>query len=730
MLVLGSCQSMTLLQTSTVATSQEAANVFVSAYPAVPWSDISAKLAPNNALTIDQARTMAAQTTEVEVSQFLSTFAAGLSVNLAGTAPSSSGAASTALPANAPTPDLTKAPVATGIDAGTLLTAGTALYQEAQILDNQISTEVLPDGYQVYLITFQVNLQPKKKDLNYDAYTDITLLPGNWSESVATSGEADANAGGLAPIKLFPLIITDELETTNVGRSIQSLRQAALQLAGTLHGIGANGSVGGASDKFNSIVGLDKNSLVTAGRVSDSTLRIRLGAENSGSSGQAMVPRSYNVSVVVMTRWGKTDAEQIDRLSVTTNTTFLSPKGETLATGPSRCRGVLAKKVAAKAHEYGYGEVGGDCIPRVTARQPDHACSNGEEEIKTEPEITTYLNLLRAVDRGDYKMVQSCLSPQPGTQEELKLQRVIASLEELQADSRYSTFVIPLHAPSHPTLPDKDQLVVITDDGKQNATAVLHGGKGLIDTKKLRAKLTACLYAAPCAAEQKVSLLPTSISVTKEGAEIDVVFPSLINLGFDPDSLALAAHLTKPPITASAKKNGAPSKAPAQTTPKVPGPSSLFFEIDSQAAEIDGPSSRDYPIVLVKTEAKKTTNPVKATDTVLVADQSGVAHVSLAIGKLTDGGGVAAPLTLVVSGGDVRHDATLGSVLLGSDGTISVSAGTVIILELGNLSSQHPVTVTTMGIVAPNKKPVAIGDPITFTVSQGSVSQGGTTAGK
>src|SRR5271156_559136 len=132
-----------LTQHTEVKFSEDAADIYVSALPPVPWSSISSKLVSNNALTAVTARALAAQTTEVQVGQFLSSFAAGLNVGLPGakgaaaTVPSSSGVPTATLPSGAPVPSLTTAPLATQVDGGTLITAGTALFQLAQILDNQ-----------------------------------------------------------------------------------------------------------------------------------------------------------------------------------------------------------------------------------------------------------------------------------------------------------------------------------------------------------------------------------------------------------------------------------------------------------------------------------------------------------------------------------------------------------------------------------------------------------------
>ncbi|HEX8028672.1 MAG TPA: hypothetical protein VF491_09430, partial [Vicinamibacterales bacterium] len=449
---------------------QNAANLYISAYPPVRWTDIADKLSPNNNLSIDQARTMAAQTTQVQIAQFMSTFAAGLGIGLPvntksvttqlaadgttsttgtktkgpGTVPSSSGTPSTSVSDSSLQPNLTAGPLTLPVDGNTALTAGTALFQQAQILDHQISKGLLPRNYDAYLVTFQVNLQPRRRDLSYDAYINVHLMPGDWSEAIATSKAVQQSAKGLPPILVYPLVITDAMETTSVGRSIEAIRQAALQLSGVVSGVGVNAGLSGGSDRLNSVVGLDKNSLVTVGRVSDHTLRIRLGAENSGSAGTAMVPRSYNISVVVLTRNG-TPPDQVSNLSVVTEMSlFSTDKGEELGGGPSRRREVLAGRVAKLVQLYGFGTISDSCGGKARPVYGTQQAGGTDEAIK-QWSIENSLQLLRAVDRSDYNTVATCLNlSMVGVQDELTLRRLISDLIEVQVDSRFSKMIIPL----------------------------------------------------------------------------------------------------------------------------------------------------------------------------------------------------------------------------------------------------------------------------------------------
>lgn len=698
-LLIGGCTDPSLFSHGHVLYSEDAANVYVSAYPAVPWTNISAKLSPNNNLTIEQASAMAVQVTQAEQSQAISTLAAGFALTLPGTSSistttSSNGVTQTtasrttssgAVPSSSGTPSATipaaSAPsaLAAAVDGSTLLTERTGLFQLAQILDNQIANEVLPEGYQVYLLTFQINLQPLHRDLPYDAYTDVSLFPANWSEAVATSDLTSKDAGQLPAVKLYPLIITDAMEATSVGRSVQIIRQASLQLSGIIYGAGVSAGLGRGSSDAQSVVGLDKNSVVTVGRVNDNTFRVRIGAENSGSSGLALVPRSYNVSVVAMTRW--TQASKTDRvtaLSVVTNTTIRNDKGQKLDVGPARSRPKLAQEVATNVNDFlagsGFpvtpgvvrGGIAGDCGAAVP-RKSDGSGPDLTQISKDSPSTSTALNLLRALDRGDYTTVSNCLGldtkAKASITQEMTLQRLLATLEQLQVDSRYSTFLISLQSYSdNPRYPDPTQLVIFSDDETQSASVTVRGGSG-IDAKRLKA---AMLFK-----DKATKLLPNAISLVGDGSQIDIAFPSLKKIGIDS-----AKDLDVKP---------------------------LILTLDSQP-------DQPYAIKAISTAAAaKISNPVQATQNILDADASGQATVNLVASK-----DIAASATLAITGADIRVVA--GAATRSPSGIGLNAGGGLVTLTLGNLIPAIPVKLTTMTVPAGGKSPQAVGDPIVLTV--------------
>lgn len=689
-------------------TAEEVGNVFVSAYPAVAWSDIKDKLEPKHNLTTEQAKAIAAQATQVQVAQFLSTFSAGLALGLpthsnqktttlaadgtetttgtrvrgSGPIPASSGITATSIPDTALTPDYAKVLPGLGIDANTLLSAGTAVYQTAQILDNQISKSIYPTGYQVHLVTVQVNLQPRRRDYAYDAYVDLSFLPGDWQTALKSAGDVNTKADALPPIIVYPLIITDALETTSVGRSIETIRQAALQLSGIVYNVGASAGIGGSSDKLDSVLGADKNSLMTVGRVSDHTLRVRLGAHNSGSSGNAMVPRTHNVSVVVLTRWDGAKVEddkavRLKTLSLISETTFTSAKtGKDLQSGRIRSPASLAGEVAWTAGRYGQDKIVLGCAASKTAENTVVLPTERGAKLAKTDEIAadvqkSLLTALRALDRGDYVTFQRCfgIDDNLSVDQQMTLRRLIAKLMEIQSSSRYSKMMIALRGKAKPELPPEDQIVTIRDDNKKTSV-VLRRGEGL------DASLAAYLILADTSKSHK--LIASAISIEKEGAVVEASFPSLSQLSITDDKLA-----AKP----------------------------LRLTIGE-----DGKTQKDYAVVKYKADPEPAPeNPVKATQAIILADQNGVGRFSLQLGKIPDG--ISGPLKLLVSGADIRADSSIGAPGPSADG-INIAANGSVTLLAGNLTPTRPVVVTTIDV---NKKPV--GAPITLTVFSSGASK-------
>lgn len=671
----------------------EVGYVFVAPLPPIPWSKVSAQLQPKHNITAEQARNMAATATKAELAQFLSTFAAGLNINLptiaksvtdvagpdgssrttsrvrsTGAVPGSPGTPSADIGDDALQTDFSKGLGTGGIDGGTLLTAGTAIYQQAKILDNQIANAYAPEGYQAHLVTLQVNLQPLHRNAAYDAYTRVSLFPADWKTALAGSNEVGKQTDALPPVIVFPMVVTENLETTNVSRSLEKIRKAALQLSGSLGAVGVGAGVSGGNNRLEQIVGSDRNSLLTLGRINDNTLQIRIGAFNSGSAGFAMVPRSFNVSLLVMTRWHTEDDKKkgnIKTLAVTTHTEFVSSEdGAKLPSGTNVP--ALASTIKNNVFWYGFSpdRTGFKPTPNTKKKctpSPKSAPKNATETQKkkiakdnAKKEQDFYLGLHRAVSRGDYEFVKDCfVGSEPLTvQRQIELRRLLAKLSEMNVGSRYSDFLIALpDGPSQPKLPDDKQLVLYSDDGKKATSFALYGGAGL---KPADIQAYLCLT-KPSGNDCAKKLLPIGPAVLADGgSKILLSFPSLA-----------ATKL------AIADEKGTPLTLAASSDPSK------------------GSHYKIHAYTKAQTQKASTKSPVSSTHDKLVADTGGTAKVVLHVGKFP---GAVKAIRLVVSGAHPVAVAPPSHAQITNDGVI-VTKPTALTLTLGNLIQAGTVSV-------------------------------------
>lgn len=308
-----------------VETSQDAANVYISTYPAVPWRDVAEKLEPR------------------------------LSVS----------------------PEVSKAFHA--------------------------------EGYQAHLVTLQVALQPKARNLPYDVYLNVSLYPPTWREAVASPRLAKPARGLPPPIMVYPLSISESTEGTK------------------------------------------GDALATVGRVSDNSVRIRLGAQDHGTTKDqgtvkyGMLTRTHNISLVVITRSAPAAADQAPRVAnllVISETEIVPVAGGKPLPNSAwgrRPEQDLAEAVGRLVGAHGFA-LRPQCTPEASKNRNDWA-----------------LDLLRAVERQDYRNVQQCLTyrakglprnaPLPtelDADARNRLERLVGELIKIQAGARYAKMLVPL----------------------------------------------------------------------------------------------------------------------------------------------------------------------------------------------------------------------------------------------------------------------------------------------
>lgn len=765
---LGACRSIGLKEdTSQVKTSEDVGSVYISAYPAVPWSAISDKLEPKFNMSVLDAQKLSTISTQSQVEQVLSTFAAGLAIGLPGrttamtttidkdgnrtttgtkqltpgTVPSSSGTNQVLLSDSNLATDLSKGPYANGVNGLTQIMNTVGIYQLAQVLDNQISKALPLDGYKAYLLTFQVNVQPARRGLAYDAVLDLVMMPASMRKAISASKDAAENADGLPPVMAYPLVIADAMESSNVGKSAETIRQAALALSGIVSNIGISAGIGGGKDHLESLTGSDLNTLVTVGRVSDHALQIRIGAAQQGSEKYALVPRTQNISVVVFVRTGDEPETHLDKLAVVTNTTFVLskfPGGEL----PSRRatkegREELLANVKNAVSRYGFAlnplcgeelDAAGDLLRELdrgnydylgrclrafkiepttvenSSRSPRQSMipystwnttlpAKVARDTNKQPIWQSLYQLSGAAEPGESTNMKQAQDKAPTlltTTEEVRVRRVVAELMSLQADSRHSKLTIPLEPFKDKTMvfPTNQQMVFLSD-AKAGASVVLRGGVNL-DADKFRPILILKEKGSPTTK----NLLPTKVEVDSTRRSATITYPSIAGNKLQPLELTKDASGKPTPIDFE-------SIQLHLLTPKKPeGTKANLGQYD--AAKPDA----IYALkMLTSDEDPSPINPVSVTSNVVVADASGTAKVSVMVGTWEE----KTALGLRVTGADVRA-VEPSTAIDAQRKAVALSAKTVVTLTLANLSTTQPVKLQTIAGTS------ALGAPINLMV--------------
>ncbi|UUL83968.1 hypothetical protein [Sphingomonas qomolangmaensis] len=207
--------------------------------------------------------------------------------------------------------------------------AATALLQEVALLNRYIKDQVRWPGSQAFVVRLQLNVAPNARSMPYDVEADITIhsedeqsraglalptqslarslengaTPGMPTAAAAIAGrQSECAAGSYDTLQVLPMIVTDNLEGMKAARSADNVRQLALSMLGTAGNVGLGGQFGRTSEALRRSEGRETNSLMTVAKLSDDTVRVRLGAVQSPRYGYVMSERNHFVSLVVVVR--------------------------------------------------------------------------------------------------------------------------------------------------------------------------------------------------------------------------------------------------------------------------------------------------------------------------------------------------------------------------------------------------------------------------------------------
>jgi hypothetical protein len=303
-----------------VESGYDAGSTQIAVLGVAPWQDVAAALNPNFQLTGEQALTKTLATTQLFSSQMIDAMNASLTAGLptisttstqttsqstdkpepqvfysatTTKAPGVAPAAGTALSTTKPGALGPLASFTPGVEASVQYATAASLFQEVQLLNRQTQMPMLRKGYRPYLVRLQVTVMPNARGMPYDTYADIAFM------APRPEGPATIAASAPAPI-VVPLLATDVAEQSLQSRAAEILRQLSLNVTGQVNGAGLAAGLGRARDDLAQALGTDINAVSTVARVNDNTMRVRLGAVNTGSSRYSILPRANVVTVLLL----------------------------------------------------------------------------------------------------------------------------------------------------------------------------------------------------------------------------------------------------------------------------------------------------------------------------------------------------------------------------------------------------------------------------------------------
>lgn len=382
--------------------------------------------------------------------------------------------------------------------------AAVALYQEIKLLNQSIRYAALRYNCRPYVVRIQVSVMPAARNEPYDAYATFSFFESSSTSETDIKSPNSKDTSGTPFV--IPLLVTDNLETSFHSQVADTLRQLAFGIGLMIQGVGASAEIGKVNEQLKSILGKDYSSLLTVARVSDNTVRVRLGAQNQVETRYTMIPRTHTLTLVLLVPKKKADQtiSVITKMMMRDVETGVALKDRTSDERDCLIYGVLQNR-----------------FPDKIKNNPSNMSKKSSEEIRQEW-IKIGRDLLVCAQKNNYNDFENKLS-------DLNIKRfhmqLWVELISLMAGSQYASTNFDLPKVTSPEI--KEGFVgCVIDDGKKNATLKLNGGRGLVGNK----------MSAVLKIEEKGSyrINADQITTNDNGREVILVFPSLSNLGFTP----------------------------------------------------------------------------------------------------------------------------------------------------------------------------------------------------
>lgn len=296
---------------------------------------------------------------------------------------------------------------------------------------------------------------------------------------------------------VVPLLVTDNLESTIHSQVNDRVRQYAFALAFLLHGVGGQAELERYQRNLQTIFGQDLNSLLTVARVADNVYRVRLGAMQQVATSYVTVPRTHNVTFLLLAPCPSSALDK--RIDLVSQTTWVDARsGAALA---ERAQADVDVALGALAQRYAnYGLIRPYC--------------------GLEP-VDLLVRLVPLVQTNDARRFSGELAATcPTLPAPFPKAALWSDLAQLMVASRWASTSLELPAWKPPQLPPLAGFVTAFDDGKKSTVVRLLGGSNLTADRvvaTLRAFGTPGEWAFPA----------DEVKVLDGGRVVQLTFPSL-----------------------------------------------------------------------------------------------------------------------------------------------------------------------------------------------------------
>lgn len=402
----------------------------------------------------------------------------------------------------------------------------TALYQEVNLLNRYVKDAVGRKDHEAFVVRMQVSVMPSTRFAPYDAYSTMSFFLGKgapqttlvekykdavksnlrkWQQDTSLSALVDAlpeEKARAARVRLdslvqqalavlektdeafeptmaapyvVPLLVTDDLESATHSRALEQVRQYGAALSLMVQGFGAGANVGKLKDALDSALGRDFNSLLTVARVSDNTYRVRLGAMQQVAKRYAMVPRTHNVTLLLLVP--KKDAASASdssprEMQVISRTEFVDAQsGKPLAERSEKQIRCELDGIAKKYRSYGLTVLN----PRNT--DTHFRCLSELAALAQQNRGQDFLDSLTSTATNAKADCPSLLTDGQ-VRTSFPKEAFWLDLVSVMIGGQYSSTSFELPKSLTPTVFPR-QVALLLDDGKDATTATLRGGKDL-----------------------------------------------------------------------------------------------------------------------------------------------------------------------------------------------------------------------------------------------------------